>query len=381
MAALAALRNPPLASLLTLLALLVPGGLSCQKAGFALVKLMPGVTNDPRNRTMRREIMSFGSKEFCKELMKRGAPLKLRDDGPAMGRFFATQCFHQDMENDDIFVQFVGHGYTWTQPSGRVGFKLQGSIQYNPDFLLEGKTMYAYFRPRAVQSSKFEAVMIERVNQNPLGGLFAGNAQETANRMGNQIIAQELQKGFTVLRDDDGSVDFGNGIIERGQRPFHPYQVRGSDKALLASDWAEIHEQQREFLGPFDIEGEDRALFLTASLDGTPAADIFLFHRAPGDAWLQTYINQAGTTPPRWPRCSATCSPSARSGAGPFPSNQASITSSSTTAPPRARWRRPPPSRASWARATSPRWCATLLRWATRPKVTPSLPPGSLLSI
>lgn len=297
MFALAALRHRAPAALLALAAL-APGALSCQKAGLALVKLMPGVTNDPRNRTMRREIMSFGSKEFCKELMKRGAPLKLRDDAPAMGRFFADRCFHQEMDNDDVFVQFSGYGYTWTQPSGRVGFKVQGSILYNPDFILEGKTMYAYFRPRTVQSSKFETVMIERVNNNPLGGLFAGNAQETANRLGNQIIAKELQRGFTVLRDDDGSVDFGAGIIERGQRPFHPYNVHGSDKALLASDWAEIHEQQREFLGPFEIEGEDRALFLTMNLDGTPAVDVMLFHKTPGDGWLQTYINQAQVGPP-----------------------------------------------------------------------------------
>ncbi|MCU0658857.1 MAG: hypothetical protein MUF64_27440 [Polyangiaceae bacterium] len=301
MSSSAAPRPPLAAPLLALVLLLATGGISCQKVGFTLVKLMPGVTNDPRNRTMRREIMGFGSKEFCKELMRRGTPLKLRDDAPAIGRFFATQCFHQELENDDVFVQFSGHGYTWTQPSGRIGFKLQGAIQYNPDFLLEGKTMYAYFRPRTVQSSKFETVMLERVATNPLGGLFAGSAQETANRMGNQIIAQEFQRGFTVLRDDDGSVDYGNGIIERGQRPFHPYQVRGSDKALLASDWVEIHEQQREFLGPFEIEGDDRALFLTANLDGTPAVDVMLFQRTPGDTWLQAYINQASTTPPPMP--------------------------------------------------------------------------------
>jgi hypothetical protein len=299
MASLAALRYRSLA--LLAFSFLAPGTLSCQRTGIALVKLMPGVTNDPRNRTMRREIMSFGSKEFCKELMKRGAPLKNRDDAPAMGRFFADQCFHQDMDNDDMFVQFSGRGYTWTQPSGRIGFKLQGSILYNPDFLLHGKTMYAYFRPRTVQSSKFETVMIERVNSTPLGGLFGGNAQETANRMGNQIIAQELQRGFTVLRDDDGSVDFGVGIIEQGQRPFHPYQVHGSDKALLASDWTEIHEQQRDFLGPFEIEGKDRALFLTMNLDGTPAVDVMLFQKTPGDGWLQTYIQQAQVGPPVMP--------------------------------------------------------------------------------
>jgi len=279
--------------LVALAALLLAACASCQSAGLALVKLMPGVTNDPRNRTMRRELMSFGTDQFCKELMKRGAPLKLRDDAPTMGRFFASQCNYQEMDDGDVFVQFSGSGYTWTQPSGRIGFKASSSIRYNPDFILADKTMYVYFRPRAVQSTKFDTVLIERTQQNPLGALFGANAQETANRLGNQIIAQELQKGFTVLRDDDGSVDFSSGIIEQGKRPFHPYQVKGSDKALLASDWAEIHEQQREFLGPFEIDSDDRALFLTMDLDGTPAVDVMVLHKIHGDAWLQTYINQA----------------------------------------------------------------------------------------
>lgn len=294
MTSLAAPRRLPALLLATLLVPLA----SCQGAGLALVKLMPGVTNDPHNRTMRREIMSFGSQEFCKELLKRGTPLKLRDDAPAIGRFFATQCHFQELENGDAFVQFSGQGYSWTQPSGRIGFRASGSVVYNPDFLLGDKTMYVYFRPRAVQSTKFDTIMLERVNQTPLGGLFAGNAQETANRLGTQIISQELSRGFTVLRDDDGGVDFGIGIIERGQRPFHPYQVKGGDKALLASDWVEIHEQQREFLGPFEIDGDDKALFLTMRLDGTPAVDVMLFHKAPGDVWLQSYLQQAGVGPP-----------------------------------------------------------------------------------
>lgn len=272
---------------------------ACQSAGLALVKLMPGVTNDPRNRTMRREILAFGSDSYCKELTGRGIPLKLRDDSPAMGRFFADRCEAKEMDDGDVFVQFQGSGYSWTQPSGRVGFTALAAVRYNPDFLLEKKTMYAYFRPRAVQSTRFEAVMIERVQQaGVLGNLLGANAQETANKMGNQMVSQELQRGFTVLRDDDGSVDFSTGLIEKGKRPFHPFQVSGSDKALLASDWAEVHEQQREFLGPFEVDKDDRALYLTMRLDGTPAVDVLVVPKAQGDVWLQSYVRQAPLTPP-----------------------------------------------------------------------------------
>ncbi len=272
---------------------------ACQSAGLALVKLMPGVTNDPRNRTMRREILSFGSDSYCKELTSRGIPLKLRDDSPTMGRFFADRCASQEMDDGDVFIQFQGMGYSWTQASGRVGFTALAAVRYNPDFLLDGSQMYAYFRPRAVQSTRFDAVMIERQQQaGAIVGLLGGNVAETTNRMGSQMVSQELNRGFTVVRNDDGEVDFTGGILEKGKKPFHPYQVTGSDKALLASDWSEIHEQQREFLGPFFIDKDDRALYLTMTLDGTPGVDVMVLPKSQGDIWLQSYVRQASLGPP-----------------------------------------------------------------------------------
>lgn len=282
------------------LAFVVLSGASCssQSIGQKLVTLMPGVVNDPKNRTLRRELLKYGSTEFCKELTRRGAPLKLRDTEPSVGRFFVDQCNYQEMDNDDAFVQFAGAGYAWTQPTGRVGFRAGAAIVYNPDFLLDGGTMYAYFRPRTVQSSKFDAVMIEQQGAANLAGAVLGqNVSELASRLGSQIIAQELQRGFTVIRDEDGSTDFGLGIIEKGKRPFHPYQVKGSDKLLLASDTSEIHVNQREFLGPFVIEDDKRALYFMGQLDGAQAVDLFLMRKEDGETWARDFVFKAGLTP------------------------------------------------------------------------------------
>jgi hypothetical protein len=246
---------------------------------------------------MRREMMKFGSAEFCKEALHRGAPLKLRDDGPSMGRFFAEQCDYRELDNGDAFVQLGGYGYSWTQPTSRIGFKSSGAIQYNPDFMLDGGTMYAYFRPRNVQSTQFKADMVERTQQGALGAILTAPTQELATRIGGQIVSQELQRGFTVIRDDKDETDFGLGIIEKGKRPLHPFQVHGSDKISLANDWSEIHEQQREFLGPFEIEESGRALYVTMSLDGVPAVDVLVLPRDMGTYWLKQYIAQPGVTP------------------------------------------------------------------------------------
>ena len=283
---------------LLLLAALGATASSCASGGQRLITLMPGVVNDPKNRTLRREILKFGSEEFCKELVRRGAPLKLRDDAPAMGRFFAEQCTYQELDGDDAFVQFGGHGYGWTQPSGRLGFYAAASIRYNPDLLVDDGTLYAYYRARSVQSTKFDAIMVERTQAaGVVGALLNTSAQDLANKVGAQILGEELGRGFTVLRSSKGDVDFGLGVIEKGKKPFHPFEVHGTDKLTLASDWSEIHAEQREFLGPFLVDDDKRALFMTMTLDGAPAIDVFVMRKDAADPWLRDYVLKPGATP------------------------------------------------------------------------------------
>lgn len=263
-----------------------------------LIALMPGVVNDPRNRTLRRELMSFGSSEFCKEVTQRGAPLRMNADEPIVGRFFPTECTYRELDNGDVFVQVRGEGYGWAQPSGRVGFKAGAAIQYNQDFLLDGSTMYVYFRPRAVQSSEFESLMVEKVQQSPLGGLLGGTVQDIANRVGSQLVSRELQRGFTVVRDDSGQTDFGVGIIEKGKRPPRPFHVEGGSRLTLANERAELQQDQLDFLGPFTVVDEGRALYLTLSIEGPEAVDVSVWRRDGVTPWLESYIRRAGVPQP-----------------------------------------------------------------------------------
>lgn len=274
-------------------------GVGCTSVTNSLVTLMPGVLNDPSNRTLRREILSFGSDQFCKELKKRGAPLRLGDNQPIMGRFFVSQCDYKEQDNGDVFVQFSGYGYGWTQPSGRIGFSATGAVQYNQDFLLDGSTMYAYFRPRSTPLTTFKTEMLERRDQGGAVGVLLGGMMgmdQTANRIGQQLLSDELKKGFTVIREGNATTDFGLGIVEKGTRPFHPFQIHGSDKVQLANERSEIHEQQRDFLGPFEVDENGRAIYVTMVLDGAPAVDVFLVKKEPGDAWINEYVYKPGVT-------------------------------------------------------------------------------------
>jgi hypothetical protein len=277
-----------------LLSQLATSSLGClQRAGHGVLGIMPGVVNDPGNRSLRRAILRFGLEQFCTELTHRGAPLTMRDGEPVIGRFFARSCSFQELESTDVFVQFGGEGYAWTNLTLRVGFEATGAIQYNQDFLMDGSTMYAYFRTRTIASSGFKAVMVERAGSN--GAAAVGQLVDPSAQ---RIVEQQLARGFTVIRDSNGTVEFGLGVIEKGQRPQKPFKVHGDDRVTLANERAEVHGQQLDFLGPFEVDSDSRALFLNVAVDGVPAVDVMAVRKEVGDAWLQRYMRAPGLPPP-----------------------------------------------------------------------------------
>ena len=94
---------------------------------------------------------------------------------------------------------------------------------------------------------------------------------------------------------------FRPGIVDKGKEPFHPYQIKDNKLATLANERIEVHAGQREFLGPFEVDAQGKALFFTTGVDGAEAVDLFVIPKDTGDQWLSLYIHQQGTTPPVYP--------------------------------------------------------------------------------
>jgi hypothetical protein len=272
------------------------GGLT--KSGPGAVAIMPGVVNRADNKSLRFAMLKYGLDEFCRQMLEQGAALKLADDAPAVGRFYPRRCEAKVIDDDttkSFLVQFAGSGYAWTNLTLRIGFDAAGVVEYSPDFLLDGSTMYVYFRPKHVASTNFQTAMVESAGANLAMAMAPGGF---ADKFGTELVSDQLSRGFTVLRDEGGQIDFGLGVIETGKRPFHPYDVRGGDKLVLANERVEVHGGQREFLGPFVVDSDSRALYLTMAIDGVPAIDVFVLPRDAAEPWLGTYIRTAQTTPP-----------------------------------------------------------------------------------
>lgn len=266
--------------------------------GQDFLSILPGVVNDPKNLSLRRSILAYGTSRLCAEMQRRSVPLKLNDGDPIIGRFYPTSCFSQELANDNLFVQFRGHGYAWTNLTRRMAFEAEGAVEYDHDFQMHGDTMYVYFRQRSTSAAQFKAGMIEQPQAAAVAGVSSPTGATYANAFGAQIMKNEIARGFTVIREESGAVQFGLGVVERGQRPTVPYRVTDSGRVLLANERTEVHQNQRDYAGPFEVSGGGDALYLTVAVEGAPAVDVQILPRGAGEAWLQQYTRSATPGPP-----------------------------------------------------------------------------------
>jgi hypothetical protein len=253
-----------------------------------------GTLNDPSSRTMRRAMLEKGMGDFCQQMMQHNAPLRLSPHSPVIGRFYPTQCVAP--KGDDLYVNFNGFGYAYTNVSKKTTFRMQASALYKYDFLLtdgDRCDLYAYFRTTRIDASNFGVHRIESGAANILNQLT-----QMGDGFGKQLMGKKLAEGFTVVHyGETNADDFTLGILPLGQRPFHPYQVTGKDRITYENERTEVHQNQRDFVGPIKVEGEGKALYVTAAMDGAPSLDVLLMRKPEGDASLQLYFEYPQSGP------------------------------------------------------------------------------------
>ncbi len=258
----------------------------CASAGQKLLGFIDGPLNDPENRALRRSILSYGLSEFCGEMTSRSAPLALAEGAPSIGRFYPETCVAKEVEGGDFVVDFSGRGYGFTNVSKKMTFSSSGRVRYNQDFLMDGSTMYAYFRTKEVISNDFRIGAVESSMASIMNSLTS-----YGDSFGRQLVLTKLREGFTVVREANGSAGFALGILEKGKRPNVAFAAGDDGRVTVESGFTEVHYDERDFIGPIKVKGSGRALFIKASIDGAPAMDVMLMDGNNGRASLDLYMN------------------------------------------------------------------------------------------
>ena len=243
---------------------------------------------------MRRSMLKKGMGDFCQHMLERNAPLRLSPDSPVIGRFFPVQCTAP--EGDDLYVNFAGYGYAHTNVTKKMTFTSSASALYRYDFLItEGDRcdVYAYFRTSRIDAQNFAVHRIEGQAASLMNQLTS-----MGDTFGKQLVGKKLAEGFTVIHySETNGDDFSLGILPLGQKPFHPFQVHGADRITYENERVEVHQNQRDFVGPIKVEGDGRSLYITAALDGAPAIDVLLMRKDAADASLQLYFEHPQSGP------------------------------------------------------------------------------------
>ncbi|MDB4944864.1 MAG: hypothetical protein JWP97_4398 [Labilithrix sp.] len=254
-----------------------------------------GTLNEPSSLSMRKSLLRKGMGDFCTQMLSRNAPLRLSPESPVIGRFYPQQCASPESDGD-LNVSFAGFGYAYTNLSKKVTFNASAAALYRYDFMVtEGERcdLYAYFRPSRVDQQSFTMHRIESG-----AASFLNQLTSVADGFGKQLVGKKLGEGFTVIHYTENNVDeFGLGIIALGKKPFHPYQVHGTDRITYENERTEVHQNQRDFVGPIKVEDSGRSIFVTAQLDGAPAIDVMVMRKAEGDASLQLYYEYPASGP------------------------------------------------------------------------------------
>jgi hypothetical protein len=270
---------------------------SCEKAGFQGLSVMGGTINDPGNKSLRRGLLQFGLDQACKEMLKRTTALREGGEtagsatNPTNGRFFPRQCSQAQAANGDLLISFSGVGYTYATGVHKVTFTAAATVEYDQDFLMSGDTLYGYFRTKNISKPDVKLKVIEATLPaiaNQLTGFGDNYAKE--------LLVENLRDGFTVRRNSDSETDFRAGIVQLGTWPKLDYTV-GSGVTLF-NDRSEVHEQQRDFIGPIDIDDDDEAAYLQGKIDGAPAINVLVIGDDMAQPWIEKFLDIGDATPP-----------------------------------------------------------------------------------
>ena len=240
----------------------------------------------------------YGADRICPELLKRSMPVRLTDGAPAVGRFFPVSCgVRIDEANHVIVVNITGTGYGYVVPARRVGYSVSASVEYRPDFVIAGDDIYLWARVnRVVDGPRFNTAYIENGYLDAVGNLPPfGNL---GNFLGNQAVSGVMTRGFTVIHNSSRGDDFTLGIIQPPTRPQHPFQVVSNERLTFANETTDVHNTQRDFLGPFEVGNPGQSIFLSTTVQG-PAVNMVVVTKAVGDAWREAYqTGRPASAPP-----------------------------------------------------------------------------------
>ena len=226
-----------------------------------------GPINDPSNYTLRRSIMSFGLGQFCQQMTKHNAPLKLTPDANVIGRFFPQHCTQQTLAERRPLGPVRRLRLRVDGPVEEVTFTSAATIQYDQDFKCADDNVdlrvlrHAHGLGAATSASRRSSSPSRTScrtgsprSPTPSASRWCPASSRRASPSSRTRRERRLRASATCR---SGS---GRSPVRRARRrPRHATRTCGR----------EVHTGERDFIGPITVDGSGRAIFMQMHLDGS----------------------------------------------------------------------------------------------------------------
>ncbi len=237
----------------------------------------------------------YGAEKICPRVLSSGVPLRMLSGGPVVGRYFPNECQSQvDDQRQLVSLAFGGSGFVWTPFAGRVGFRARAVVDYKMDFRLTDDAIYVFGTP--VGASLPPQFALSSVENAVVNWATQGPAAYLATQFGGQLLQSRVGEGFTVIRTDNGD-EFALGHLEPPARPPQPFALSGEQRVSLANETIEVHLNQVDLLGPFEVTEPEQALYLRWRVEGAPV-EVLVYPRSTIEPWRQALEMGSGLVPP-----------------------------------------------------------------------------------
>ena len=195
----------------------------------------PGVDQQPREPSLRFDILKFGLDQFCFQMLaaaRRSSWATTSRCSAASSPTAATPRSWTNTARQSFVVQYSGKGYGWTNLTGRIGFTSRGAdgvLARLPD--VRRRRDVHLLPARKVDATNFQTLMVESAFAR--GGMAvagldpdtAGASRSCTSQLSARVHGDPLQ--LRAARRTSASAS-----CPRGRSRSSPFQIQNADKLV-----------------------------------------------------------------------------------------------------------------------------------------------------
>lgn len=178
-------------------------------------------------------------------------------------------------------LSFAGYGYTGHDKAKNVSFASRARVHYDTKIHTKTGIAYVTFRPLAAPQVEFQPIRIQ--------GFWASFFQGVTMSKGHRLMRAKLAKGFTVAMSTTMERKFFVGVGLPRDLPQKPFDSPTGQRTLI-NEHIRIHEDGRDFLGPFTVQAGE-TITVHAQTRDRWGFDAYLVTDSDARGELATYVD------------------------------------------------------------------------------------------